>query len=86
MQMINVIELIRNIQNPPYTICSEGERCEWVEECIEKTPITNITFCEECMVHGGCYIEDTFASARLESNQRFCGVGKKRMEVTKYEP
>lgn len=83
MQVINVIELAKKIQNPPYTIYNRGDRCEWIEECIEKAPIINIVFCEECVMHKKCLMEDTFATARVEDNQRFCGVGKKKMKDKK---
>lgn len=84
MQVIDVIELTKKIQNPPYLICSRDDRCEWIEECIKTAPIMNIVFCKECVMHKKCLMEDTFETAKVEDNQRFCSVGKKKMG-DKYE-
>lgn len=80
MTVIDVIELIKKIQNPPYTIYNRDERCEWIEECVKNAPTTEIVCCDECVNYEKCLVEDIFVAARLEKNKQFCSMGKKKME------
>ncbi len=34
--------------------------------------------CGECKLHGSCTFEETFVTAKLSENHRYCGAGKRK--------
>ena len=40
-----------------------------------------VVLCDDCYLQGHCIVEDTFNTARMADNMKFCAVGKIKTEV-----
>ena len=49
-------------------------------EIIKKQPIVGAApvWCAECKLHGSCTFEETFITAGLAENRRYCGAGERK--------
>jgi len=57
-----------------------ADRDEIAEELLLHAPTVDAVpvWCEECKLHGSCTFEETFITAGLAENRRYCGAGERK--------
>lgn len=62
--------------------CQMGLPCMMVDlvENAPTAPVESVVHCGECKLHGLCTFEETFLTAGLAENKRFCGAGTREDE------
>ena len=56
----------------------KAEFSEQFAEYLYNAGCRKIVLCDDCYLQGHCIVEDTFNTARMADNMKFCAVGKSK--------